>query len=172
MERSARRVINIQSLQGACRLDGAADSAVLYGTLRETVGINTTRGILYSHILLRSMISWGDVNPEININPKMWIYTCILELCGSSAVIFDIVMQCRLVVQIILLLWDLCTLDCDEDCGVEFWPRSASILRVSSVPQREKNKWKDQQHLCCCCCFYTRFLFSSRATTCFRFNTW
>lgn len=139
MERSARRVINIQSLQGACRLDGAADSAVLYGTFRETVEINTTRGILYSHILLRSMISWGDVNPEININPKMWIYTCILELCGSSAIIFYLVMQRRLVVQIILLLRDLCTPDCDEDCGVEFWPRLTSILRVSSVAsKREK----------------------------------
>lgn len=41
MEGSARGVINIQSLQGACRLDRAADSAVLYGTLRETVEINS-----------------------------------------------------------------------------------------------------------------------------------
>lgn len=34
-------MINIQSLQGACRLARAADSAVLYGTLRESMEINS-----------------------------------------------------------------------------------------------------------------------------------
>lgn len=40
LRRSAWGAVNIRSLQGACRLDGATDSAVLYGTLRETMGIN------------------------------------------------------------------------------------------------------------------------------------
>lgn len=34
-------MINIQSLQGACRLYRAVDSAMLYGTLRETMEINS-----------------------------------------------------------------------------------------------------------------------------------
>lgn len=55
-------MINIRPLQGACWLDRAPDSAVLYGTIRETMETNyTTKGILYHYHLLRSMINWGEI---------------------------------------------------------------------------------------------------------------
>lgn len=56
-------MINIQPLQGARRLDRAADSAVLYGTLGGEYGDKqpATKGILYYRHLLRSIINWGEI---------------------------------------------------------------------------------------------------------------
>ena len=66
MQRSARGVINIQSLQGACWLDRAADSAVLYGTLRETMEINSH---YKSHIVLSP---FTEIDDQMGTNSPLY----------------------------------------------------------------------------------------------------
>lgn len=77
-------MINIKPLQGARRLDRAADSAVLYGTLRETMEIN-------SHYKSRIVLS-----PLTEIDDQM----------GTDSLLFDRPDANRIFVLILyFILW-------------------------------------------------------------------